>query len=562
MANMLVSAGLLAAWLMLNGISCSTTVGKDINAPPPYLIQAFDTRSIDPRKSYVELIRGIRELLTDDELGPVFGIPRLGDPNSVPSTRRFLLLNLFDSTENRTITLAIDTARLYVVGYRTYNEFYYFPDLAQNVNTLFPDFRHTALPFNSSYSGLAGEAGDRGNIPLGLDPLEQAIVDLEADSRRARSLTVIIQMISEAIRFRYIENFVANDIIGRQVEALPTATMMVLENTWGCLSRRIQNSRDGIISPAVSIVNMYGVPQDISTVTRGLNVNIGILFFVCNRPPNANVSDPIIRLPIEKGTDTDTCKDIAEPTVRIFGRNGLCVDVKGGSYGNGNPIIVWPCKSNVDVNQLWTLKADGTIRSNGKCLTTSGYEPGNYTMIYECTVTVTDAMRWEIWDNGTIVNSRSSLVLTATSGIAESTLTLEKNVYATSQAWVVANETRPTVTPVMNGNGDMCLEALDYDPKIFYYGCQCGESRQLFAVYQDGSIRPNKTRDDCLTADTKNLVVVTAKCDGGAAQRWSFNNDNTVSNLGTGLAMDAQHNVVTLSPGVPRQSQEWHAWFL
>lgn len=379
---------------------------------------------------------------------------------------------------------------------------------------------------------------------------------------------MIYYIASDNIIFRYIENFVAT-IIRRRVVAIPSDTMIVLENRWGRLSERIQRSRDGILNPPVLLTNMYGEQQYISTVTRNLVVNIGILFFVCNRPPNANqlslittnISEPIIRLPIEKGTSGDTCKDIGEPTVHIFGRNGLCVDVRDGNYNNGNSIIVWPCRITNDANQLWTFKADGTIRSKGKCLTTYGFKPGNYIMIYEC-VGVTDGTKWEIWDNGTIVNSKSSLVLTATSGNARTTLTVEKNVYAASQAWVVANATEPTVTPIMNSNGDMCLEALDYVPKIFYYGCQSGESRQSFAVYQDGSIRPDKRRDDCLTANTKDLVVVTAKCDGGAAQRWSFNNDNTISNLVTGLAMDAQNNVVTLSPVVPRQSQEWHAWFL
>lgn len=207
-----VNVGLLAAWLMLNGIGCLSidaalnlsNVGKNIYAPDPYPIQRFNTRSTDPSRAYLELIRGIRELLTDNQLDPVFGLPRLADRNSVPSTRQFLLLQLFISTEDRSITLAIDTIRLYVVGYRRSNEFHYFSDTAQGVDTLFRDVPHTVLPFDSSYGDLAKEGGNRSVVPLGMNPLEEAISDLQAYNRRelGHAFTVIIQMISEAIRFR------------------------------------------------------------------------------------------------------------------------------------------------------------------------------------------------------------------------------------------------------------------------------------------------------------------------------------------------------------------------
>nr|GFC69790.1 ribosome-inactivating protein [Tanacetum cinerariifolium] len=66
----------------------------------------------------------------------------------------------------------------------------------------------------------------------------------------------------------------------------------------------------------------------------------------------------------------EQCPD-GEPTINIVRRDGQCVNVKDSQYYNGNFIILGAC-GNAQRNQLWTFKSNGTIRSNGKCLT-SGY---------------------------------------------------------------------------------------------------------------------------------------------------------------------------------------------
>ncbi|KAK1370583.1 hypothetical protein POM88_036675 [Heracleum sosnowskyi] len=580
---MWINLALLAAWLMLNGINSLSThtlaVGR-LNDPDPYPVFRFNTLSDNPRASYRELIGGIRDLLADNEIGPVFEIPRLSPRASVAKSRWFLQVELINSNED-TITCVLNTINLYLVGYRTGNKFYYFSDTADGVDTLFPKLPHYVLPFLSSYGGLAQEAGDRGKIALGIAPLEQAIDDLQEYRRRdlARAFTVIIQMFPEAIRYKYIEDFIGT-IIRRQVQDVPSGTMIDLENEWGSLSTRIQNSIDGTISPPVVITNREGKKTSISTVTTGLVVNIGILFFVCIRTSNAeiilttaplhtdgatftSISEPIIRHPVGKGSrDRDTCNKTGEPTVHIVGRNGLCATVKDGTYSDGNPIVLSPCKSNEDVNQLWTLKADGTIISRGMCLATNGdSSPG--VMLVNCKAALPVVTKWEVLvNNGTIKNPRSSLVLSATSGSMGTQLTLQENLYSTSETWVVANNTQPIITPIMNtGQFNMCLQATGAE--ISYSKCQSGETRQIFAVYPDGSIRPNDKRDDCLAVNNSRNLVVVAGCNGSAEQRWSFNRDYTISNLDTGLIIDALNNFIYLSiSSVPRGTQEWQAWLL
>nr|GFA42665.1 ribosome-inactivating protein [Tanacetum cinerariifolium] len=80
----------------------------------------------------------------------------------------------------------------------------------------------------------------------------------------------------------------------------------------------------------------------------------------------------------------EQCPD-GEPTINIIGKDGQCVNVKDSQYYNGNFIILGAC-GNAQRNQLWTFKSDGTIRSNGKCLT-SGYGGcGAYIMIFYCDI--------------------------------------------------------------------------------------------------------------------------------------------------------------------------------
>nr|prf ricin E B [Ricinus communis] len=237
----------------------------------------------------------------------------------------------------------------------------------------------------------------------------------------------------------------------------------------------------------------------------------------------------------------DVCMD-PEPIVRIVGRNGLCVDVRDGRFHNGNAIQLWPCKSNTDANQLWTLKRDNTIRSNGKCLTTYGYPSGVYVMIYDCNTAATDATRWQIWDNGTIINPRSSLVLAATSGNSGTTLTVQTNIYAVSQGWLPTNNTQPFVTTIVGLYG-MCLQA--NSGKVWLEDCTSEKAEQQWALYADGSIRPQQNRDNCLTTDAniKGTVVKILSCGpASSGQRWMFKNDGTILNLYNGLVLDVRRS--------------------
>ena len=523
------------------------------------------------RQIFNNFMDAVRDLVVRGP--PVHGLLRLRDRSTVPISQRFILVELYNY-EPTPITLAIDVTSLYVVGYRTGNLFYYFLDSAVDTSGIFRELRHIELPFNSSYPALQHEAGARINIPLGIAELDQSIQDLRHYRRPdlARSFIVVIQMVSEAVRFRYIENLVVLSIRpdGSRQNFRPTRTMISLENNWDTLSTSIQQSVEGRFTPSVELVNREDQPVLVSSVTPGLILNIAVMIFVCNNP-NPNQLSPMRHVNVDHVmgiNDDHICSIIPEPTIRISGRNGLCADVRDGSYNDGNPIILWPCKSNEDPNQLWTLKTDGTIRSNGKCMTAYGFKAGQHVMIYNCATAVPTTTKWQVWDNGTIINPESGLALTAGgSGSSRTELTVDNNIYDSRQGWLLGNNTAPIVTPII-GFRDLCLQS-NYGNTVWIEECVSNKITQEWAIYPDGTIRPNGNKDNCLTWESypRGQNVVIDPCDGGAGQRWTFTIDGSISNLAIGYVVDVKRSNLNLRqiivyPFYNTANQIWRSWLL
>jgi hypothetical protein len=193
------------------------------------------------------------------------------------------------------------------------------------------------------------------------------------------------------------------------------------------------------------------VSYQVTQISRAIAI-IALMKFDCRGPRQSTspreLTPPtvsVIKLVTTKASSESDpiCPDDFEPKVRILGPGGLCVDVKDGYYNNGNPIQLWPCKSNGDQNQLWTFKKDGTIQSNGKCLASYGNTPGDYIMIYDCNPSA-DKYVWQVWDIGTII-SKTSLVLAANSSASRTQLSAQLNEYTTGQSWLPTNTTEPPV---------------------------------------------------------------------------------------------------------------------
>ncbi|KAJ0971767.1 hypothetical protein J5N97_019726 [Dioscorea zingiberensis] len=585
----------VAAWvwcnLVVGPVFCGTAVeGAQNNLS--YERLRFRITYQTTGNDYFKFITLVRDYLSSGSLSN--DIPQLREPTlPVSDSHRFVLVELTNLGEE-TITLAIDMVNVYVVAYQAGDESFFLRDPPEGAHEqLFTSTTQYTLPFNGSYIDLQRHAEEnRDQIPLGRAELIQAITGLRysggSNQVRASSLIVIIQMISEAARFNPILWRVRQHIDSGE-SFVPDTYMLNLETSWGSQSREVQQSIEGVFNSPIRLQIAHGDHFITLSNVRDVIASLALMLFKCRapRPSSSTSSDHeqypnysllLIRpvVPAEKSYDDVVNVDddddvtsctISEPTVRIVGRNGLCVDVRDGKFHNGNPIQLWPCKSNDDANQLWTIKSDGTIRSNGRCMTAYGFSPGQYVMIFDCDTAVREATLWEIWNNGTIISPKSEVVLGSDSGSSGTTLTVQTNTYSAGQGWLASNDTAPREVTIY-GFRDLCMEANIGDGRVWMETCaSSNKPEQKWALYGDGSIRPKQNQDQCLTCenDSSLTVITIVSCSAGSSgQRWLFTNEWTILNLNNGLVMDVRASdpslrQIIIYPSTGNPNQMWLA---
>ncbi|XP_022740358.1 abrin-b-like [Durio zibethinus] len=523
------------------------------------------------RNSYLMFMKDLYNALTDraDRSGDIPVLP----PRSTQPTdpQQYLYVEL--SNGYQTVTLALNVSDVYILGYQAggSGSSYFFSDVPTDArNALFPNTQRESLPYTGRYGALEAAAGvgDRREIPLGIDELRQHIENmnyLQPSSSRgpiARALIVCIQMVSEAVRLRNIQQEILAvaepRADGTYGVFYPDGLVTEYETSWEDISSAIQSATDGIFTTAVRLV--YDGQELVLSTLRQVLFIIAIMPLRCrNTRANlqllempASISSyefssllPMAMRSIGLEDNGDTCERALAPTSNIIGQNGLCVDVYEGSYHNGNKIILWQCGQN-QANQLWTLRTDdNTIRSGGKCLTTYGYSSGSYVMIYDCDTAVSDATKWKIWSDGSIRNPRSGLVLTGSkdsSGMIN--LVVDNIFFGSRQVWYASNNTKPSVTTIVGYNG-LCL--LASGSQVWLEKCVSKDAEQQWAIYPDETIRPQKNRDGCLKyANAGGDLVTVGTCDGWIEERWRFRSDGTILHVVTEQVMDVKDTSATL----------------
>lgn len=408
-----------------------------------------------------------------------------------------------------------------------------------------PQYNHVPLGFAGNYQSL----GNREHRELGHGALNAAISYLYYGNSQRIGLLVIIQMLPEAVRIRYMEHLVRRNMLEDNPNFIPDPRAIEMQNSWSSLSGEVQWSGDsGIFRTPVPIRNELNQVFLITSVVSLLRQAALALMLYRGCTPKAGLT---IRMPVPVpvvaavGGAIDLCPDV--PTTNIIGRDGLCVDVRDGKYHDGNSIILWPC-GNAQLNQLWTFRSDGTIRSNGKCLTTYGYAPGNYIMIYDCDLAVREASQWFLYNAGTIMNPKSGLVIAAESSTQGTTLTVAEDNNSSRQAWSPGNYTQPTITYI-TGFGEMCLQGNGANNRVWLANCVFRtEPRQQWALYGDGTIRLYSDSTLCVTSDghSSSDSIILLRCQGWGNQRWTFMPDGTILNPNARLVMDVRQSNVSL----------------
>lgn len=121
----------------------------------------------------------------------------------------------------------------------------------------------------------------------------------------------------------------------------------------------------------------------------------------------------------------------------ITGFDGLCLDDRGASTANFNPVQVYTC--NGTAAQQWTAGSDGTLRTLGKCLDVdaAGTTNGTTVDLYQCNSTL--AQVWQPTATGSLVNPHSGLCLDDTGhGGAGTQAQIWSCTGGSNQKWVPA----------------------------------------------------------------------------------------------------------------------------
>ncbi|KDP34676.1 hypothetical protein JCGZ_10881 [Jatropha curcas] len=218
------------------------------------------------KADYLQFMEDIRSKLGTGT--PSHGIPVL--PVSVSKNQKYTTVELINSG-NKKVTIGLNVLDLYVVAYKLENQNSYFfndPKFKDATDYLFKDTKQNPLKISGNYESLKTQGGDRETVYLGVGQLDSFIYTLYESTLPkdiAKPLVCIIQMVSEATRYKYIENEVVKHISDR---FLPKGDIISRENKWQDLSEAIQKSVADeftkpvqLQAPDYNVYNVYRVQQ-------------------------------------------------------------------------------------------------------------------------------------------------------------------------------------------------------------------------------------------------------------------------------------------------------------
>ncbi|KAJ1288709.1 hypothetical protein BS78_02G109100 [Paspalum vaginatum] len=547
-------------------------------------IQVGFTTSSATAETYKSFISSVRAGIVSTAGGESNGIPVLlskEDPNATLTSLNVTLVN----KAARSVSLKLDITGAYFAGYEAGDYTCY---LKWTSGRTFKEaICYPTDPWSSSSGSAAAGRGvddDRRLMPLRqagstralaastwrLQDLDDAISTLYlyasgSATKEAASAAIATcdMMIVSAAMFPYIERRLSSGMwSGNGVADDPS--LHQLPSTWPDLSAAVQESFQGAFAAPVTLPFGGGKSLQVDNV-RAVVPFLPFLLYDdrCAKKTTAEAAATplLIRSVVDQPASSSSCPQ-AEPTVHLAGPEGRCVDVPYGWYYSGTQVQLWSCKSGGDSNQLWTLKRDGSIRSNGMCLAAKSTKAGASVVIADCSRVTAEQAAWEVRVDGTIALRSCGLVLSAANSALWAALKVQEDDRGTAQSWTPTNNTAPLDASIL-GYRDLCLQV---EASGAVSVAACGDGK-LWSLYPDGSVRPPAwlfLQWHCLAADASGKVT-TKLCDGrgSACERWVFRNDGTILNTGTGMVLDvkpsgAERGVVVVSkPAAGSATQKW-----
>ena len=224
---------------------------------------------------------------------------------------------------------------------------------------------------------------------------------------------------------------------------------------------------------------------------------------------------------------------VAPPAGAIVGPSGLCIDIPAQNTFDGNGLQLWTC--NGTPAQLWTFRADGTIRGLQKCMDVafSGTSNGTKVQLWGCDNTA--AQQW-VYNNGKLINPQSNKCLDAPGpdiGIGTQ-LQIWDCQSGRNQLWIVSGAT--TVAPpagAIVGPSGLCIDIPaqnTFDGNGLQLWTCNGTPAQLWTFRADGTIRGlQKCMDVAFSGTSNGTKVQLWGCDNTAAQQWVYNNGKLIN---------------------------------
>ncbi|MCU7729909.1 ricin-type beta-trefoil lectin domain protein [Actinoplanes sp. KI2] len=232
----------------------------------------------------------------------------------------------------------------------------------------------------------------------------------------------------------------------------------------------------------------------------------------------------------------------ANPTSgETIGVGGLCLDVRGGTSAEGQPVQVYTC--NHTAAQTVSHAADDTLQVLGRCVTAAG--TANRAAVTTNTCAGAAGQLWTRRADGSLLNPASGRCLdvpdsNTTPGAVQ--LQLYDCLATDGQIW------RLPPGPV-TGPGGLCADVAGADPSsttpIQLYTCNASDA-QRWSTPGNGSIRVfGKCLDVANGATANHTAVQLFDCNGTPAQTWTSRADGTLYNPSSGRCLDDTGNAHT-----------------
>jgi len=213
-------------------------------------------------------------------------------------------------------------------------------------------------------------------------------------------------------------------------------------------------------------------------------------------------------------------------TGEVIGAGNLCLDVRGGTAAEGQPLQLYTC--NHTAAQQVGYQSDRTVRMLGRCIAPSG--TGNNALVSTVTCTGGTGQTWTRQSDGTLVNIASGRCLdvpngNTTPGAVQLQL-FDCNTSA-AQRWQLP-------PGPLAGPGGLCGDVADADPSsatpLQLYTCNRSDA-QRFSAPGDRSVRVFGKCLDARGGGTGNGTPVQLwDCNGTGSQTWVTRADGTILN--------------------------------